>query len=118
MRVTGFDPADVVSGTDGEGHSTTSTTPVFPATTPDKDSTLVIRGVGADNDVPSATAWVPSGHTKIESANSGGANDCSFVQHHLIPHLRRGFHPVLQHLQTHQLTMIMVQVQLRSMPSP
>lgn len=79
MRVTGFDPADVVSGTDGEGHSTTNATPVFPATTPDKDSTLVIRAVGADNDVPSATAWVPSGHTKIESGNSGGANDCSFV---------------------------------------
>lgn len=80
MRITGFDSSDPVSGTPGTGFSTTNATPVFPATTPDTNNTLVIRAVGADNDEPSATAWVPAGHTKIASGGSTQANnDCAYV---------------------------------------
>lgn len=78
IRVTGFNAADPISGTPGTD-SGGSGTPDFPAVTPDTDATLIIRAVGADNDVPTATGWVPSGHTKIASGNSGGTQDCSFM---------------------------------------
>ncbi len=80
IRVSGFDSSDPISGTPGLGHSTSNATPVFPATTPDEDNTLVIRAVGADNDEVSATAWVPSGHSKIASGGSTqNNNDCAFA---------------------------------------
>lgn len=81
VRVTGFNSSDVVSGTAGTGSSGSNTTPVFPATTPDNDASLVIRAVGADTDAPSATGWVPTGHTKIDSQNSsgGGNGSCGFT---------------------------------------
>jgi hypothetical protein len=79
VRITGFDAADPVSGTPGTGSNASAVTPVFPATTPDNDATLVVRGVGADEDVPSDTGWVPVGHTKIASGNSGSTGDCGFA---------------------------------------
>jgi hypothetical protein len=79
VRVTGFNTADPVSGTPGTGSNASAVVPVFPATTPDSDGTLVVRGAGADEDIPSDTGWVPSGHTKIASGNSGGTGDCGFV---------------------------------------
>lgn len=79
MRITNFDSGDPVSGTPGVGHSTSNARPVFPATTPDSDGTLVIRAAGADNDEPSASSWVPSGHTKIASGGPTGTNDCAYV---------------------------------------
>lgn len=83
IRVSGFDSADIVSGTE----ATTSVggaggIPSFPAVTPDRDATLVIRSTGFDNDNPSATGWVPAGHTKIASGNSNGsanANACGYA---------------------------------------
>lgn len=81
IRVTGFDSADPVSGTPGTGFSTSSVTPIFPATTPDNDATLVVRSVGFDQDDPTDTGWVPSGHTKIdsESSSGGGNGSCGFA---------------------------------------
>ncbi len=79
VRVTGFDSADPVSGTAGTGSNASNAVPIFPTTTPDSSATLVIRSAGVDEDVPSDTAWVPSGHTKISSGNSGGTNDCGFA---------------------------------------
>ena len=81
MRVTGFDSTSPISGTPGTGSSSTSTRPVFPATTPSSDSTLIIRAVGFDQDNPSTTGWVPSGHTKIDSLSSsnGGNGSCGFA---------------------------------------
>lgn len=81
IRVTGFDSADPVSGTPGTGSSSSSVTPVFPATTPDADTTLVVRAVGFDQDDPPDTTWVPSGHTKIdsESSSNGGNGSCGFA---------------------------------------
>src|SRR5690606_14110567 len=78
VRVSGFNPADPISGIPGTG-SGGSGIPEFPATTPDSSASLIIRAVGADNDIPSATGWVPSGHTKIASGTSGGTQDCGFV---------------------------------------
>jgi Kelch motif len=72
IRVSGFDSADVVSGTITTGSSAVSVTPVFPAVTPDTDATLIIRAVGNDADTPSAGAWVPTGHTYLDSGSSGG----------------------------------------------
>lgn len=79
IRITGFDDGDPISGTPGIGYSTSNAIPVFPATTPDNDNTLVIRAVGADNDEPSATGWVPSGHTKIASGGPTGTQDCAYA---------------------------------------
>ncbi|MCA9333197.1 hypothetical protein KDA00_04995, partial [Candidatus Saccharibacteria bacterium] len=79
IRVTNYDSADPVSGTPGTGSSASNAVPVFPATTPDNDNTLVIRAVGADNDEPSATSWVPSGHTKIASGGPTGNQDCAYA---------------------------------------
>ncbi|MEK7602971.1 MAG: hypothetical protein AAB459_01870, partial [Patescibacteria group bacterium] len=79
VRVTGFNSSDVVSGTAGTGSSGTNAVPIFPATTPDSDATLVVRATGVDADEPSTTAWVPSGHTKILSGGSTGANDCAYA---------------------------------------
>ena len=81
IRVTGFNAADPVSGTAGTGFSTSDAVPVFPATTPDSDATLVVRAAGFDQDDPSNTGWVPSGHTKIdsESSSNGGNGSCGFV---------------------------------------
>ncbi|MCB9821308.1 hypothetical protein H6798_02120 [Candidatus Nomurabacteria bacterium] len=80
MRITNFDSSDPISGTPGVGHSNSaSPTPVFPAVTPDTDNTLIIRAVGADNDEPSATGWVPSGHTKIASGGPTGTQDCAYM---------------------------------------
>lgn len=78
MRVIGFDAADIESGTPGTTNS--SGTPTFPATTPDANATLVIRAVGVDNDAPSDTGWVPTGHTKIDSdTSSSTSGDCGFA---------------------------------------
>lgn len=83
IRVTGFDTSYTsgsppVSSTRSEGSNTAS--PDFPAVTPDADNSLIIRAVGADNDEPSATAWVPTGHTKIASGGSTQANnDCAYL---------------------------------------
>lgn len=79
IRITGFDSADPVSGTPGTGSSGSNATPVYPATTPDTNKTLVIRATGIDDDVPSATAWLPAGHTKIDSSTSGGTGDAGFT---------------------------------------
>ncbi len=82
IRVTGFNAADPLSGTPGTSN-TTGTPEQFPAVTPDNSAALVIRSIGADNDAPSDTGWVPAGHTKIASGNSNvdgsGSNDCGFV---------------------------------------
>jgi len=78
MRVTGFDSADAVSGTPGTVNS--SGTPTFPATTPDDDTTLIIRSVGVDNDAPSTSGWVPTDHTKVASGTSSGSwGDCGYA---------------------------------------
>jgi hypothetical protein len=79
IRISGFNSADIQSGTPGTGSSASNTTPVYPATTPDTNKTLVIRSTGVDDDVPSATGWLPAGHTKIDSSTSGGTNDCGFT---------------------------------------
>lgn len=81
IRVTGFDSTAASAHTyvASTGSSGSNTTPVFPTVTPVDDTTLIVRAAGADNDSPSTAAWVPSGHTKIASGNSGGANDCGFV---------------------------------------
>ena len=78
IRVTGFNSSDPVSGT--PGRTSGSGIPQFPATTPDNDATLVIRAVGANRDNPSATGWVPTGHTKISSSSSSsGGNGSSAI---------------------------------------
>lgn len=81
IRITGFNSSDVVSGTAGTGSNGSAAIPVFPATTPDNDATLVVRATGFDTDDPSATGWVPSGHTKIdsESSSNGGTGSCGFA---------------------------------------
>lgn len=80
IRVTGFDSADPLAGTATTISSGSSTTPQFPAITPDDNKSLIIRAVGADNDEPSATAWVPSGHSKIASGGSTLNNeDCAYL---------------------------------------
>jgi len=81
MRVTGFDSGDPISGTPGTGSSSSNSRPTFPATTPDNNNTLVVRSSGFDQDNPSDTGWVPSGHTKIDSSSSsgGGNNSCGFT---------------------------------------
>lgn len=79
IRVTGFDSSDPISGTPGSDSSSSNSTPVFPATTPDNNSTLIIRAAGADNDVPHPTNWIPSGHTKIDSGGPGTGGDCGYA---------------------------------------
>ena len=79
LRVSGFNSADIVSGTAGTGSNAGNVTPVFPTTTPDTNKTLVVRAVGVDDDVPTATGWLPAGHSKIDSGTSGGTNDCGFA---------------------------------------
>jgi hypothetical protein len=79
IRISGVDTTTPIN-TSATGSSATNATPTYPAVTPSANKTLVIRGQGNDDDVPSATAWVPAGHTKIASGNSGGANnDCGFT---------------------------------------
>jgi hypothetical protein len=72
MRITGFDSGDIQAGAAGSGSNGGNVTPVFPTQTPDENSTLIIRAQGNDDDVPSATAWLPPNHTKIDSGESGG----------------------------------------------
>jgi len=79
LRITGFDSGDVQAGAAGTGSSASDVTPVFPTQTPDADGTLIIRAAGNDADVPSATAWVPDGHAKIDSGSSGGGAGCGFT---------------------------------------
>jgi hypothetical protein len=79
IRVTGFNPSDPIN-TSSVGHSNSNAQPVFPAVTPDEDSTLVIRAAGADDDEVTSTAWVPAGHTSIEYGGSTqNNNDCAYV---------------------------------------
>jgi N-acetylneuraminic acid mutarotase len=79
IRVTGFNASDPIN-TSSVGHSNSNAQPVFPAVTPDEDSTLIIRAAGADNDEVTSTAWVPSGHTSIEYGGSTqNNNDCAYV---------------------------------------
>jgi hypothetical protein len=79
VRVTGFNTSDPIN-TSSVGHSNSNAQPVFPAVTPDEDSTLIIRAAGADNDEVTSTAWVPSGHTSIEYGGSTLNNqDCAYV---------------------------------------
>lgn len=81
LRITGFNSSDPVSGTPSTTSSGSNATPTFPATTPDSEATLVIRGAGWDQDDPSVTGWVPSGHTKLDSSSSsgGGNGSCGFA---------------------------------------
>jgi len=82
IRVTNFDSADPLSGTPGTGSSgSNSGRPVFPATTPDAASTLVVRAAGWDQDNPSTTGWLPTGHTKLGSSSSsgGGNGSCGYA---------------------------------------
>lgn len=81
VRITGFDPASPISGTPTTTSSSSNAHPTFPAITPSDDSTLIIRGTGFDQDNPSATGWVPSGHTKVDSGSSsgGGNGSCGFA---------------------------------------
>jgi Kelch motif len=78
IRVTGFNSSSPISGTAGTGSDGAGAVPIFPATTPADEATLIVRAVGVNDDAPSSTAWVPSGHTKIASGNSGGT-DCGFA---------------------------------------
>jgi hypothetical protein len=79
VRVSGFDSSDIFSGTPGTTNAS-GTPGTFPATTPDNNKTLILRSIGADDDAPSVTTWVPSGHTKIASGSSSATtNDCGFV---------------------------------------
>jgi hypothetical protein len=79
VRVTGFNASDPIN-TSSVGHSNSNAQPVFPAVTPDEDSTLIIRAAGADNDEVTSTAWVPPGHTSIEYGGSTqNNNDCAYV---------------------------------------
>jgi len=78
MRITGFDPASPVSPTPTT-NSGTSGTPTFPAITPDADNTLIIRGVGIDNDEITNSGWTPSGHTSISFGGPTGTGDCAFA---------------------------------------
>lgn len=78
MRIKGFDSASPISGTPGTAN--TSGTPTFAATTPASDATLVLKGIGINDDDPSTRTWVPSGHTKVYSGSSStGANSCGFA---------------------------------------
>lgn len=78
VRVTGFNTSDPIN-TSSQGHSNANAQPVFPAVTPDEDSTLVIRAAGADNDEADSTAWVPSGHTSVGYGGPTGTGDCAYV---------------------------------------
>lgn len=75
VRIKGFDTANPISGT--AGTSTGSGVPVFPATTPAQDATLVIRAVGINADQPSDYTWLPNGHTKVYSGASSTATATS-----------------------------------------
>ncbi|HTE58516.1 MAG TPA: hypothetical protein VK694_07260 [Verrucomicrobiae bacterium] len=78
MRVKGFNSGDPIAGTPGT--TNTSGAVSFPATTPDNNATLVIRGAGVDDDPPSTRGWVPSAHTKIYSGTSSAdAESCGFA---------------------------------------
>jgi hypothetical protein len=80
VRVTGINSTTPVNATNTG--SAGSGTPTFPAVTPTNDATLILRGTGFDQDPISATAWVPSGHTKIGSnstnGSGGGNNTCGY----------------------------------------
>lgn len=78
IRVTGFDSGDIFAGTVGTANTSGNAT--FPAATPDENSTLVIRGVGINDDDPSDTTWIPTGHTKIDSGSSSADTEsCGFA---------------------------------------
>ncbi len=80
VRVTNFNSSTPVTPTPTTNNSGASNNqPVFPAITPSNDATLIIRAAGADNDNPSATGWVPSGHTKIGSARSSASGGCAYA---------------------------------------
>lgn len=79
IRVTGFNTSDPIN-TSAVTHSTSnSATPEFPSVTPDEDSTLIIRAVGADNDEVTNTTWVPPGHTSLGYGGPTGTQDCAYV---------------------------------------
>lgn len=78
MRIKGFNSADPIAGTPGTANANSLVQ--FPATTPDNAATLVLRGAGVDDDVPSNRAWVPAGHTKIYSGTSSADGEsCGFA---------------------------------------
>ena len=80
LRISNFDPADIVSGTAGTGSNGSAAIPIYPTTTPDKQGSLVLRASGFNNDVPPAINWSPiTDHSGVIAGNSGGANDCGFT---------------------------------------
>lgn len=79
LRIRDFNSADIVSGTAGTGSNAAEVAPVYPATTPDTQGTLMIRAASFDDDVPPASGYSPTNHTDIASGNSGGAADAGFV---------------------------------------
>ncbi|MDO8336092.1 MAG: hypothetical protein Q7T74_04935, partial [Candidatus Saccharibacteria bacterium] len=84
LRITDFNSSDPVSGTEGTGSGAADATPIFPATTPDSDASLVVKATGADDDIPDDTGWMPTGHTLLSAGNSnstvpGDTADCGFA---------------------------------------
>ncbi len=83
VRISGVDTTTPINASTVTS-STSNATPTYPAITPTANKTLIIRAEGNDTDAPSATAWVPAGHTKIDSGGTGGgADDCGFTSAYL-----------------------------------
>lgn len=83
VRISGIDTTTPIN-TSTVTSSSSNATPTYPAITPTANKTLIIRAEGNDTDAPSATAWVPSGHTKISSGGTGGGtDDCGFTSAYL-----------------------------------
>ena len=73
LRIKGFNVGAPISTTlpnVGRGFNASDVVPVFPATTPQHDSTLVIRAAAVDSDQPSDYTWLPNGHTRVYSGSS------------------------------------------------
>ena len=81
LRISNFDPTTPISGTPTTQSSGGNATPTFPSVTPSSDNSLIIRSAGFDQDVPSDTGWVPSGHSKLgsNSSSGGGNRSCGYT---------------------------------------
>ncbi len=79
LRIKDFDPADIVSGTAATGSSASAVTPVFPAVTPDKQGSLLLRAASFNDDIPDQHGYSPTSHDDVARGTSGGTAGVSFV---------------------------------------